>query len=50
MGKWGRQMKIFRLKKSSEFYQWHLLIREAKNIGLTIKEIRYWFQDQVVSK
>jgi hypothetical protein len=33
-----------------DFYQWYLLVKEAKEIGLTVDEIKNWFNEMVVSK
>lgn len=30
--------------------QWILLLKEARTLGMTVKEIKDWFNDNVVSK
>lgn len=30
--------------------QWILLLKEARTLGMTVKEIKDWFNDHVVSK
>ena len=30
-----------------DYYEWYLLLMEAKALGLTIEEIQKWFEEQM---
>jgi hypothetical protein len=37
-------------KEKDDFEQWVLLLKEAKSLGMTVKEIKEWFTERKVSK
>lgn len=38
------------MEKDDLEQQWIVLLNEARNLGLTVKEIKDWFNEMVVSK